>query len=66
MSSYAVKTFKVGKVGSVDADLAAFLNDLASDGWNVVSVVPGLEVKGAGFLGNRPDSFLVVMARPGE
>ena len=67
MKSYDVKTFKAKGAKRVDADLAAFLNQLASDGWNVVSVVPaGLKAKGAGFTSQRPDSFLVVVARPGE
>lgn len=67
MSSYAVKKFKVKKAKNADADLADFLNQLAGDGWTVVSVVPGgLKVKGAGFTSQRPDSFLVVVERPGE
>jgi hypothetical protein len=64
MSSYAVKTFKVKKAKNVEAELSEFLNQLASKDWNVVSVMPGLDVKGAGLVGNRPDSFLVVVARP--
>ena len=64
MSSYAVKAFKVKKAKNVEAELADFLNELASKDWNVVSVVPGLDVKGAGLVGNRPDSFLVVVGRP--
>ena len=64
MSSYTVKAFKVKKAKNVEAELADFLNELASKDWNVVSVVPGLDVKGAGLVGNRPDSFLVVVGRP--
>lgn len=64
MSSYAVKTFKVKKAKNVEAELADFLNQLAGKDWKVVSVLPGLDVKGAGLVGNRPDSYLVVVARP--
>lgn len=63
MSSYAVKTFKVKKAKNVETELSEFLNQLASKGWQVLSVVPGLDVKGAGLVGNRPDSFLVVVAK---
>ncbi len=62
-SSYAVKRFKVKKAKNVEEELGAFLNDLASKSWKVVSVMPGLDIKGAGLVGNRPDSFLVVVAR---
>ena len=64
MSNYAVKQFKVKKVKNVEAELSDFLNQLASKDWSVVSVVPGVDVKGAGLVGNRSDSFLVVVARP--
>lgn len=64
MSSYVVKRFKVKKAKNVEAELAEFLNQLASKNWDVVSVLPGLDVKGAGFVGNRPDSFLVVASKP--
>ena len=65
MSSYDVKRFKAKKSSAVEAELAGFLNDLAGDGWTVVSVVPGgLKAKGAGFTSQRPDSFLVVVSRP--
>lgn len=63
MSNYAVKRLKVKKAKNVEEELSAFLNQLASKDWNVVSVMPGLDVKGAGLVGNRPDSFLVVLAR---
>jgi hypothetical protein len=64
MSSYAVKQFKVKKAKNVEAELSDFLNQLASKSWTVVSVLPGLDVKGAGLVGNRPDSFLVVVSKP--
>lgn len=64
MSSYAVKTFKVKKAKNVEVELADFLNQLASKDWQVLSVMPGLDVKGAGLVGNRPDSFLVVVTKP--
>ena len=64
MSTYEVKKFKAKKAGSVDTELAEFLNGLAADGWGVVSVVTGLDVKGAGLVGNRPDSFLVIVSKP--
>ena len=64
MSNYAVKRFKVKKAKNVEAELGDFLNQLASKGWNVVSVLPGLDVKGAGLVGNRPDSYLVVLTKP--
>lgn len=63
MATYAVRSFDVGRAKNVDTDLEEFLNDLAREGWTVVSVVTGLEVKGAGLVGNRPDSFLVVLTR---
>ena len=63
MSTYAVKTFKVKKAKNVEAELTDFLNQLAAKKWDVVSVMPGLDVKGAGLVGNRPDSFLVVVSR---
>jgi len=59
-----VKTFKVKKAKNVETELSDFLNQLATKDWTVVSVMPGLDVKGAGFVGNRPDSFLVVVAKP--
>ena len=61
--SYTVKRFTVKKAKNVEAELSDFLNQLASKGWTVVSVLPGLDVKGAGFVGNRPDSFLVVASK---
>ena len=64
MSSNAVKTFKVKKAKNVEVELADFLNQLASKDWQVLSVMPGLDVKGAGLVGNRPDSFLVVVTKP--
>lgn len=67
MKSYDVKTFKAKGAKHVGDDLAGFLNQLAGEGWDVVSVLPaGLKAKGAGFTSQRPDSFLVVVARPGE
>jgi hypothetical protein len=62
--SYAVKQFKVKKAKNVEAELSDFLNQLTSKGWAVVSVLTGLDVKGAGLVGNRPDSFLVVVSKP--
>lgn len=62
-SSYAVKRFKVKKAKNVEEELSAFLNDLGTKGWKIVSVMPGLDIKGAGLVGNRPDSFLVVVSR---
>lgn len=63
MSTYKVEKFKVKKTKDVEADLAGFLNKLAKNGWTVVSVVSGLDTKGAGLVGNRPDSFLVVVTK---
>lgn len=65
MSTYAVKTFKAKKAKKAADDLSDFLNELAGEGWDVVSVLPGLDVKGAGLVGNRPDSFLIVVSRAG-
>ena len=59
-----MKTFKVKKAKNVETELSDFLNQLATKDWTVVSVMPGLDVKGAGLVGNRPDSFLIVVAKP--
>lgn len=63
MSSYAVKEFNVGKAKAVETDLEEFLNQLAGEGWKIISVVTGLDTKGSGLVGNRPDSFLVIVER---
>lgn len=65
MDTYDVKIFDTGKAKNVAADLAAFLNDLAGDGWTVVSVAPA-ELKGKPttiISGQRLGSLLVVVGR---
>lgn len=64
MDTYDVKIFDTGRAKNVDTDLAAFLNELAGEGWTVVSVVPSeLEGKGTTISGQRIDSLLVVVGR---
>lgn len=64
MDTYDVKIFDTGRAKNVDTDLAAFLNELAGEGWTVVSVVPSeLKGKGTTISGQRIDSLLVVVGR---
>ena len=64
MATYDVKTFQAGKAKNLDRDLAAFLNDLAGEGWTVVSVAPAeLKGKGTTISGQRIESLLVVVSR---
>lgn len=63
MSTYKVEKFKVKKTKNVEADLTDYLNKVGKSGWTVLSVVAGLDTKGAGLVGNRPDSFLIVMTK---
>ena len=64
MTTYDVKVFDTGRAKNIDSDLATFLNELASEGWTVVSVVPSeLKGKGATISGQRIESLLVVVGR---
>lgn len=64
MSTYDVKTFDVKSKRKAHTELADYLNELASEGWNVVSVASGPKVRYFGSLGDPPKSFLVVVSRP--
>jgi len=64
MTEYRVETFEVGKAKTVEADLQQFLNNLANDGWTIVSVVTdNVKAAGVGLTHQRADSFIVVAGR---
>jgi hypothetical protein len=64
VTKYDVKIFDTGKAKNVAEDLAAFLNELASEGWTIISVAPDeLKGKGTTIMGQRIDSLVVVVGR---
>lgn len=64
MQEYRVEAFEVVKAKTIEADLQSFLNDLAADGWTIVSVLAdSIKAKGVTLSHQQAERFLVVAGR---